>query len=469
MNRQQCQVILLVALVVSAVILVTQRTSASGGDSILDDQLSQALTQHGFTGTVGSSLERRLGRKIDNQLADLGRNLFHDTIVGLNNDNSCSGCHSATAGFGDTQSIAIGIENNFIVGPERTGPRNQRRTPMAANTAFFPNLMWNSRFASLSFDPFDNSLGFMFPPPEGLTLSYKTHLLVAQAFIPPTERVEAAGFVFPGNNFDIRAEVIRRINDVPEYRKLFGKIFPEVKTGSPISYDMFAQAIAEFEFTLVFANAPLDRFARGEKNALSDDQKRGALLFFGSANCVACHAVSGKSNEMFSDFREHVIGVPQIAPAVGNPAAGNVIFDGPGQNEDFGLQQVTGNPNDRYLFRTSPIRNVALQPAFFHNGAYTRLEDAIRFHLNPAGQAPGYDPTGAGVAADLRGPRGPIAPVLARLDPAMTTPITLSTDEFKELVDFVRNGLLDPKARPENLRKLIPRRVPSGRPIQIFQ
>ena len=469
MNRQQCQMILLVALVVGAAMIVTQRTSASDRDSILDDQLSQVLTQHGFTGTVGSSLERRLGRRIDNQLADLGRNLFHDTIVGLNNDNSCSGCHSATAGFGDTQSIAIGIENNFIVGPGRTGPRNQRRTPMAANTAFFPNLMWNSRFASLSFDPFDNSLGFMFPAPEGLTLSDKTHLLVAQAFIPPTERVEAAGFIFPGNNFDIRAEVIRRINDVPEYRKLFGKIFPEVEGGSQVTYDMFAQAIAEFEFTLVFANAPLDRFARGEKNALSGNQKRGALLFFGRSNCIACHAVSGQSNEMFSDFREHVIGVPQIAPAVGNSAAGNVTFDGPGRNEDFGLEQVTGNPNDRYMFRTSPIRNVALQPAFFHNGAFTRLEDAIRFHLNPAGQAPNYDATAAGVAPDLRGPMGPLAPVLARLDPAMTTPINLSNDEFKELVDFVRNGLLDPKARPEDLRKLIPRRVPSGRPIQIFE
>src|SRR5947207_2616561 len=327
MNIRQCRMtVLLVALVVGGAMFLTQRTSAAGGDQVLDDQLSTALSHHGFTGTVGSSLEQRLGRGVDNQLADLGRNLFHDTIVGLNNDNSCAGCHSATAGFGDTQSIAIGIENNFIVGPGRTGPRNQRRTPMAANTAFFPNLMWNSRFASLSFDPFDNSLGFMFPPPEGLTLSDKTHLLVAQAFIPPTERVEAAGFVFPGNNFDIRAEVIRRINDVPEYRKLFGKIFPEVKTGGPITYDMFAQAIAEFEFTLVFANAPLDRFARGEKNALSDDQKRGALLFFGSANCVACHAVSGQSNEMFSDFRSHVIGVPQIAPAAGNPAAGNVTF-----------------------------------------------------------------------------------------------------------------------------------------------
>ena len=469
MNIRRCKMfVLLMALVVGGAMLLTRTISASG-DSALDDQLSLVLSQHGFTGAVGSSLEQRLGRRVDNQLADLGRNLFHDTIVGLNNDNSCSGCHSATAGFGDTQSIAIGVENNFIVGPSRSGPRNQRRTPMVANNAFFPRLMWNSRFASLSLDPFDNSLGFIFPLPEGLTLSDKAHLLVAQAFIPPTERVEAAGFVFPGDNFDIRAEVIRRINDVPEYRRLFGRIFPDVRSGGPITYDMFAQAIAEFEFTLIFADAPLDRFARGQKNALTDDQKRGALLFFGSANCVACHAVSGRSNEMFSDFREHVIGVPQIAPAVGNPSAGNVTFDGPGQNEDFGLEQVTSNPNDRYMFRTSPIRNVALQPAFFHNGAFTRLEDALRFHLNPVGRAPSYDPTAAGVASDLRGPTGPIEPVLARLDPALVTPINLSNGEFRQLLDFVRNGLLDPKARPENLRKLIPRRVPSGRPIQTFQ
>jgi cytochrome c peroxidase len=470
MTIRHCKIlIILLALTALVVVISTPKTSASGGDNALNDELSAVLRQHGFTGRIGSILEQKLGRKVDNQLADLGRNLFHDTIVGLNDDNSCSGCHAATAGFGDSQSIAIGVENNNIVGPDRTGPRNQRRTPMAANTALFPNLMWNSRFASLSFDPFDNSNGFQFPAPEGFTLSDKAHLLIAQAFIPPTERVEAAGFVFPGDNFAIRDEVIRRINTVPEYVKRFGKIFPEVKSGNPVTYDMFAQAIAEFEFTLIFADAPLDRFARGQKNALTDDQKRGALLFFGSANCVACHTVSGQSNEMFSDFRGHVIGVPQIAPQVGNPEAGNVTFDGPGQNEDFGLEQVTGNSNDRYVFRTSPIRNVGLQPAFFHNGAFTRLEDAIRFHLDPAGEGPGYNPTAAGVDADLQGPVGPIAPVLARLDPLMQTPHVLSAGEFNQLVDFVRNGLLDPRAKPENLRKLIPASVPSGRPLHTFQ
>src|SRR5688572_17895254 len=255
----------------------------------LDAALRGYLARHGFTGRVGAMLGARLGRPIDRRLADVGRLLWFDPVTGLNDDNSCAGCHSPTNGFGDTQSIAIGIENNLIVGPTRRGPRNQRRTPMAINTAFFPTLMWNSRFRALSGDPFDNSAGWQFPPPEGRTLSYLPHLLTAQAFIPPTERVEVAGFHFPGDNNAIRAEVLRRLNATPSYRRLFGKAFPEIRAGAPITFDHFGRAIAEFEFTLVYADAPIDRYARGERHALSEGQKRGALLFFGRARCVGCH------------------------------------------------------------------------------------------------------------------------------------------------------------------------------------
>ena len=186
---------LLAILSVGLFLLHPQCLLGDGSDR-LDRQLTARLQQLGFTGKIESTLERRLGRAVDPARANLGRLLWFDTITGLNNDNTCAGCHSPTRGFGDTQSIAIGIDNNGIVGPDRQGPRNQRRTPMAINTAFYPNLMWNSRFASLSGDPFDNSAGLQFPPPEGLSLSYQPHLLVAQAFIPPTERVEVAGFDF---------------------------------------------------------------------------------------------------------------------------------------------------------------------------------------------------------------------------------------------------------------------------------
>ena len=432
----------------------------------LDDELHTVLFQHGFTGRVGQQLEQRLGRHIDNQLADLGRLAFHDSLLGLADDNSCSGCHAAQVGFGDTQSIAIGVDNNNIVGPDRTGPRNQRRAPMVLNNVFYPRLMWNSRFSAVSGDPFDNTGGFEFPLPEGMSLSNLPHLLTAQAFIPVTEKPEMAGFhpSLPGTNDGIRGAVIDRINGNAEYRKLFGKIFPEVKSGSPVTYEMLARAIAEFEFTLVFADAPIDKFARGNAHAMSEQEKVGALLFFGAANCVACHSVSGQSNEMFSDFQQHVIGIPQIAPAVGN-----VTFDGPGMNEDFGLEQVTGNANDRYAFRTSPLRNVALQPTFFHNGSFTSLELAIRHHLNAVASANSYNPVSAGVDTDLQGPMGPLAPVLLRLDPLMQTPITLTEEEIEALVEFVRSGLHDRRATAHELRKLLPSHLPSGRPVHMFE
>src|SRR5262249_30060118 len=185
--------------------------------------LTAVLHREGFTGAIEGTLERRLGRRLDPRLARLGNLLWFDELTSVNGDNTCGGCHAPPANMGDTQSIAIGIDNNHVVGPDRAGPRNQRRAPTVVNSAFYPNLMWNSRFASRSGDPFDNAAGSVFPAPGGLGLSKEPQLLVAQAFIPPTERVEAAGFVFPGDNDDIRSEVIRRLNATPEYRRLFGE------------------------------------------------------------------------------------------------------------------------------------------------------------------------------------------------------------------------------------------------------
>jgi cytochrome c peroxidase len=251
------------------------------------------------------------------------------------------------------------------------------------------------------------------------------------------------------------------LNASPAYRKLFGDSFPSVAAGGPIDFSMFGRAIGEFEFTLIFANAPIDRFARGEHGAMSVPEKKGALIFFGKGGCVACHSVAGKSSEMFSDFKMHVIGVPQIAPEFG-VGKGNVIFDGPGQDEDFGLEQITGNPSDRYKFRSSPLRNVALQPTFFHNGSFTRLEDAIYHHLNVFESARSYDPRRAGVDKDLTLRLGPIEPVLARVDPLLLNPPHLAPDEFENLVTFVRTGLLDERAERRNLCSLIPATLPSG-------
>jgi cytochrome c peroxidase len=482
----------------AAAVIASLNGQASAQEK-LNDQLRSMLRATGFTGRIESTLERRLGRPINRNLADLGRLLWFDTAGGLHSDNTCGGCHSPATGFGDSQSIAIGVQNNNIVGRNRTGPRNQRRTPSAANTAFYPALMWNGRFFAPSGDPFDNSLGYSFPLPEGTTAFPPkdlliNHLLIAQAHIPPTELVEVAGFTGTagtiGPEFDqfddgfgsrvplpdasgfrnepIRQAVLERLNSSSAYQQLFGALFPSVNAGARIDFIMFSEAIAEFEFTLTFANAPVDRFARGDEAAMTVPQKKGAIVFFGRGRCVQCHAVAGQSNEMFSDFRSHVVGVPQVAPFFGVDK-GNVIFDGPGKDEDFGLEQVTGNPADRYKFRTSPLRNVALQPAFFHNGAFTRLGDAIRHHLNVFSSARFYNPIAAGLDADLTYRQGPIEPILARIDPLLSAPIELTAEEVNNLIAFVRDGLLDERATRQNLCRLVPQTVPSGFPTMRFE
>jgi cytochrome c peroxidase len=112
---------------------------------------------------------------------------------------------------------------------------------------------------------------------------------------------------------------------------------------------------------------------------------------------------------------------------------------------------------------------VALQPAFFHNGAFTRLEDAIRHHLNVFDSARHYNAARAGVDRDLRQRLGPIEPVLARVDPLLAKPVRLSSDEFQDLLHFVRDGLLDDGARAQEFCQLIPAAVPSGLSILRFQ
>lgn len=498
-TRQVLQRLLVLAVLSSlmAVMVMYPRDSHAHEDvgSRLDRTLIATLRDAGFTGNVEASLETRLGRRIDPALADLGRHLFFDKILSLHNDNSCAGCHAPAFGFGDSQPIAIGVDNNNIVGPNRGGPRNQRRSPLVANTIFYPALMWTPRITALSGDPFNSSLGFKFPPPENVVTGEPT-LLAAQGSIPSTELVEMAGLtgitVHPGpfgprhfqfddghgqalpapdstgfHNFPIQSAVNARLNAHPEYLKKFGAVF---HGGVPlpsgrITTSMRRRALAEFQTTLTAAHAPLDRFARGDRHAMTPSQKRGALLFFSKAKCITCHAVAGQSNEMFSDFQPHRIGGPQVAPMFGI-GTGNTIFDGPGENEDFGFEQTESDPALRYTFRTAPLRNLKVAPAFFHNGAFGTLEAAIEHHLDVEASLRNYDPDANNVPADLF--PGPFTEILAAgIDPLLQTPIHLSKKEFRDLVEFVRDGLFD--TRVQQFCQQIPRSVPSGMALQRFE
>ena len=430
-------------------------------EQYIDWWLQADLKERSFDGRIEERLIERLGRPIHEERAELGRLLFFDPITSLTGDNSCSGCHGPNSAFNDGNSIAIGVENNGVVGPGRRGPHNQRRAPTVVNAVFYPSLMWDSRFEALSLDPFDNSSGFAFPDPEGLSLSGMEHLLGAQAFTPVVARVEMAGFEFVGDHDAMRAEILRRIVEVGEYRSRFADAFEVVEAGGEIRYEHIAAAIAEFEFTLVRADAPLDRYARGDLSAMSYDEKAGGRLFFDEAMCAECHIVRGYANQMFSDFEAHVLAVPQVVPAFGNKP-----FDGAG-NEDYGLEQHTGRSSDRYKFRTSPLRNVAYQPTFMHNGAYLCLSEAVRHHLDVYQMVEAYSQEGLDVG--LQGSPGPYAAMLDRLTGLIAQPQILSELEISQIIAFVEKSLSDPDAHPDRLRSLIPASVPSGLPVHEFE
>lgn len=80
-----------------------------------------------------------------------------------------------------------------------------------------------------------------------------------------------------------------------------------------------------------------------------------------------------------------------------------------------------------------------------------------------------YDPIAAGVDSDLTVRMGPIGPVVKRRDPLVRRAIGLGPEEFNDLLAFVREGLLDPRALPQNLCDLVPLTVPSGLPVLVFE
>ncbi|HZR09660.1 MAG TPA: hypothetical protein VFA79_13850 [Myxococcales bacterium] len=255
------------------------------------------------------------------------------------------------------------------------------------------------------------------------------------------------------------------------------RLFSEVFNGGVplppggITIHMRRLAVSEFQDSLTAADAPIDHFARGDTDAMTHEQKKGALLFFSKVNCYSCHQVGGSANEMFSDFKPHRIGVPQVFPgfgvcAPGTTSCGTTIFDGPGENEDFGFEQTEDNPAMRYMFRTAPLRNLKVAVGFGHNGAFNTIGDVIRHHLDVVSSLTTYDPGANDLPPDLH--VGPYQGILdAGLDPLVAQPTRLNKEEFENLVDFVENGLLDPKVL--DFCERVPASVPSGDSIQPFE
>lgn len=484
--------------------------SDSGGATTMT--LAQQVRQEAQTQGLKGSPQLKQPNLTDPQKeivalrVELGRNLFFDHAMSGVEQTSCGTCHHAAFQFSDARNIARGVfcdlnststqifcnnaptpgENGNVVGPERKSPLNSRNSPLLLDNALYPKLMWNGRFRfidehSNDVNECDASLGFQFPAPEK-RLNTRS-LLAAQAHIPVTEAVEMTGdFPHPGRPFEdadernpeVRDGIATRISGLPGYRPLFEEAYapgtqifpgdPAVGAGADVPYLAIADAVGHFLETLIFTDAPWDHFLAGDDKAISEAAQRGAMIFFTNGKCSSCH-----EGDLFSDFDNYNIGVPQVGPGTAQRDFSDENYGGL-VTWDFGLEEINANSNDRFKFRTPPLRGVALSSPYMHNGAYTHLEDAIRHHTDPAAAYASYDITQ--IEPDMQAAEGlkPMEPVFDARNPVVLghdagqTRIDLSDDDIADLVEFLKT-LTDP--RMLDLTDLAPSTVPSGLPVDV--
>jgi cytochrome c peroxidase len=281
----------------------------------------------------------------DNELTkakiELGKQLYFDPRLSRDNTISCSSCHDSKKGWSNGDKFATGIR----------GQRGGRSAPTALNAGYSYFQFWDGRAIML----------------EG------------QALGPIQNPIE----------MDMTLEeCVAKLNAIEGYRKQFQDVF-----GTEVTSDGIAKAIASFERTLLTGNAPYDKFKAGDKNALSEAAERGRKLFFGKANCSACH---GGHN--FTDFAFHNIGV-------------GMDKDEP----DIGRYSETELLGDRGSFKTPTLREIARTAPYMHDGSEKTLEDVVEF----------YDKGG------IKNPQ---------LDEELF-PLKLTAEQKADLVTFLKEGL----------------------------
>jgi cytochrome c peroxidase len=417
----------------------------------IDAELRQAISQ-----TYGVVPIAPMPAQDTAQVA-LGRALFFDKILSGNKDVACATCHLPQQHLDDGLSLAIGT-GGVGQGPTRTlGPGRQfhaRSAPSLLNDGLgLVYVFADGRVSGFRSGPFETPAGSALP--AGLP-----NILAAQALFPVLNRQEMRGDSGDVDSLGRPNElaqygdsqltaiwhgVMQRLLAIPEYDTLFHAAFP----GTPdnqMGFQHAAAAIAAFELQeFTKTNSPFDRYLAREDAALTATEKRGALLFFGTAKCASCHNGPLLGGEGFANT-----GAPQLGPGMGRAAP-----------LDFGRGGIPADSFYKFAFRIAPLRNVELTAPYFHDGVYPTLEAVVRHYNDVPTALRSYDVSQ--VAPALRpmyhGDDATISAVLARLDFRLQTPLKLTPAQIGDLVAFLKS-LTDPAAR--DLAPIVPTRVPSG-------
>jgi len=175
------------------------------------------------------------------ELIALGKKLFFEKRLSVNDTQSCATCHRLDEGF-------AGVDN-LPTSPGARGEQGTRNSPTVLNSGWQDSQFWDGRAEDL----------------------------VEQAKGPILNPIEMG---MPDEQ-----TVVNKIRGIDEYRKEFVHAFPGNEQA--VTYQNIAEAIAAFERTLITPGR-FDDFMKGDANALSEDEKRGLKTFL-KIDCKSCH------------------------------------------------------------------------------------------------------------------------------------------------------------------------------------
>lgn len=392
---------------------------------------------------------------------ELGHLLFYDPILSGNKNVSCATCHHPKLGTSDGLSLGIGEGGIGLGTDRRLDPKNTPEQRIPRNSP----ALWNLGATEFTTFFHDGRLEADPAHPNGFRTPLGTHMrpgfqsaLAAQAMFPVLSADEMAGhysenevskavrlgfLTQDGGAWDL---IAARVAAIPEYQRRFEEITPWAE----ITFTGIANVLADFiAFEWRADNSPFDRAMRGE-GALSDEADLGMQLFYGKAGCSSCH-----SGWLQTDHQFHSIALPQIGPGKAARFENHV--------RDDGRLRVTGNSDDAFAFRTPSLRNVTLTAPYGHNGAYARLEDIVRHHLDPVTSLRNYTMDMALLpdfpASQDKAPLMDTQHLEAIADSNSLSNVDLTDHEVDALLSFLAS-LEDPAQRLG-----VPDQVPSGLPV----
>ncbi len=398
---------------------------------------------------------------------DLGQALFFDRELSGNRDTSCATCHHPLLASGDALSLPVGTapENPGILGPDRIKGADREFVPRNAPEIFnrgytlWTSMFWDGRVAELDDGSFETPAGDQL-------LAGLTSVVYIQAMLPVTSRDEMRGksgdLTFEGDVNEIAliadsdlhgiwTALMGRLMAIQGYRDLFAAAYPEKSPGD-LTFADAANAIGAFEISaFTMLDSPFDRYLAGENSALTQQQKRGASLFYGQANCASCH-----SGPLMTDQKHWGLAVPQLGPG-----------KAPFTPRDAGRFAVDDNFRNAFAFRTPPLRNVAATGPYMHNGAFKDLKSVIRHHAQPVlsllSYSPGEQLEQTAVRSSVLHDWQTLLTLTLTLD-ASRLPRRLSNSQINDLAAFLES-LTAPDLHTR-LLQTIPSAVPSGLPVE---